>query len=334
MPATLRSDVTALRRPGILHLVHQIPAAPMTNKNRGAASSLLGTAAHLFDCRGLRAVMLMPALSFAGLAACGGSGDSAEPLASPPPAAVAVAPPAPSSCIPPPEGLPPPGRSTVMGGTIVGRHDSSFIFVAESDGEKSLLFYGPDLASTSNVTGFVYVGGAWCRGSDWITYNGLDRGRKSQDPVYLNTTRTVSPPTLSGTIRYPSGAYTVVGGAVPGSIYDAAASPGIADAVGKWTMSNDHGTLVEVTVDVNGDVTGSDRGCSFAGALAPSPDGLNLLSLQLTFPSKCSMRPTLMGKHEGFALAMPLDGGGTQFLIWAETNDGFDLSYVMAIGRR
>ncbi len=276
-------------------------------------------------------------LPFAVLIACGGS-DDAGPTPAPasttnPPV---VSAPAPNPCIPPPEGLPPPARPAVMGGTIAGRNDPSFIFVAPGDGEQSLLFYGPDLASTSNVTGFVYSRrGGGCSSSDLTTYNGRDWGRQVQDGrVYLHTATSLGPPTLSGTIRYASGTYAFAGGPVAGSTYDAAAAAKVADVVGKWTMTNNLGTLVDIAVDVNGAVMGSDRGCSFSGALTPS-QGLNLLSLQLAFSSTCpSMRETLPGTHEGFALALPLIGGGTQLLIWAETNNGVDFSYVIAIGRR
>ena len=240
-----------------------------------------------------------------------------------------------ATCTPPPEGPPPPATGpAVMGGTIEGRNDPSFILVARGEGETQLLFYGPDLASTSSVTGFVVAGGSGCSGSDTTTYNGLDRSRRSSDPVYLRTTMAPSAPSLSGTIRYANATYKLAGGPMPGSTYSAAAPPKVADVVGTWTMTNLLGASTSLSVDTSGTVTGADQGCPLTGMVTPGQEGLNLLRLQLDV-SWCSSRPSIEGAtYDGFALASPLSGGGTQLLIWSEANNGVDWDYVMAIGRR
>jgi hypothetical protein len=265
------------------------------------------------------------------LAACGGGGGAPGAL----PAAPAA--PAPSAvCAPPTEGLPLPTVPAIVGGTIVGRKDSSFIFVSLGDGWRPLLFYGPDLASTPSVTGFVAANydGWSCSAPDPTAYNGIDRGRQSHDRVYMYTAVTSNVPLLTGTIRYASATYSLTGGPVPGSTYNVGAPPQVADVVGAWTMTNHSGALTELAVDANGTLTGSDQGCALAGTATPSEEGLNLLRLQLTV-SQCPSRPnTLSSIYDGFALALPLTGGGTQVLIWAETSNGVDFDYVLAIGRR
>lgn len=271
------------------------------------------------------------------LVACGGGGDApTAPVAVPPATPAApVAPVAPvaAACIAPPEGMPQSTAPAIMGGTIVRRRDPSFIFVAPGDGKRPVLFYGPDLATASSVTGIVLAryDGWWCSSSpdpDTSTYNGIDHG--SGDRVYLYTTVMPGVPSLSGTIRYASGTYTLVGGPVPGSTYNVAAPAKVADLVGAWTMTLLSGAPMALAVDANGALTITYQGCSMAGTATPSQEGLNLLQLQLTV-SRC---PSGLSAYEGFALALPLSGGGTQLLIWAEANNGVDFDYVMAIGRR
>lgn len=265
------------------------------------------------------------------LVACGGGGGGpgAQPAA---PAA-----PAPSTaCVAPTEGLPLPTGPAIVGGTIVGRKDPSFILVAQGDGRRPLLFYGPDLASTPSVTGVVVaVYDGWsCSAPDATAYNGIDRGRQSHDRVYLYTAVTPNVPLLTGTIRYAGATYSLTGGPVPGSTYNVGAPAQVSAVVGAWTMTNHSGGLTGLAIDANGTVTGSDQGCSLAGTATPSEEGLNLLRLQLTVSQCPSRLNTLSSIYDGFAMALPLTGGGTQLLLWAETNDSVDFDYVLAIGRR
>ena len=112
----------------------------------------------------------------------------------------------------------------------------------------------------------------------------------------------------------------------------------VASAAGSWSLSDVRGSRVGLAVDSAGNVTG-DYGCPFTGVPSPSPESVNLLKVQLSITA-CATgamvngNQLLTGTHEGFALVMPLISGGSQLLIWAETNDGVDWSYVLAMGRR
>ena len=256
-----------------------------------------------------------------------------RPLLPPPPETDGA-----SMCTPPPEGPSAPAGPLVIGGNITGRPGSpSFIYVAEGDGKAPLLVYGPDFSKSATVSGFVLAGlyGGWCSSVDLTTYNGIERGQPvGEQAVYLHVSATVSPPSLSGSLRVRNQADThaLTGSSIPGSSYDMSAPATVGSAIGSWTLSDMRGTRVNLTVDSAGNVAGDYR-CPFTGVLSPSPESVNLLRLQLSMTA-CADGATLTGSHEGFALVMPLISGGSQLLIWAETNNGVDFSHVLAIGRR
>jgi hypothetical protein len=269
------------------------------------------------------------------LTACGGASDPpSTPLAAAPPAQ-----PAGSNvtlvCTPPVEGPDAPSPESLIGGTITGRIDPSFLLVVQ--GEQRLLFYGPDLPRTSRISGFVIAGnpGGWCDSSDRTTSNGIDHnlGTDTEARVYLYTPVKTNPPELAGSIRYSSSTYSLTGGSIPGSSYDGSAKPALADARGSWAMTELSGANSLVSIDEAGVITGSDRGCPFSGTVTvPSDESTNLLRVRLQV-SLCSWQ-RLDQPYEGFVAVMPMTSGGARLLMWASANNGVDWDYVAAIGSR
>lgn len=218
---------------------------------------------------------------------------------------------------------------------MTGRVDPSFLLVVR--GEQRVLFYGPDLPSTSRISGFVFAGnpGGWCDGNDRTTYNGIDRNvsLKAESKVYLYTSVKTSAAELAGSIRYPSSTYALTGGSIPNSSYDGTAKPSLADANGSWIMTELNGSTSNVSISETGLITGSDRGCPFSGAVTASSDeSTNLLRVRLE-ASRCDGQ-RLPQPYEGFAVVIPLESGAARLLLWADANNGVDWDYVAAIGAR
>jgi hypothetical protein len=239
-------------------------------------------------------------------------------------------------CTPPPTGPSAPAGPLVIGGNITGRPGTpSFIYVAEGDGKRPLLVYGPDFATSPRITGFItaQLYGIGCSSVDLTGVNGRERGVNVDQTVYLQVSATTSPPSLSGSVLDKAGTYAALtASSISGSSYDMSAPATVASAAGSWMLSDTGGNRVSVAVDSAGNVTGN-YGCPFTGVLSPSPESVNLLRVQLSMTA-CATGAVLTGTHEGFALVMPLIGGGSQLLIWAETNDGIDFDYLLAMGRR
>jgi hypothetical protein len=229
-----------------------------------------------------------------------------------------------------------PAGPLVVGGNITGRPGNpSFIYVAEGDGKHPLLVYGPDLADRSTITGFIRAAldEISCSSNDLTTVNARELGLHVDQTVYLQVSATTHPASLSGSIRDKTGGtYAFTASGVSGSSYAMSAPATVDSVAGSWMLSDISGNQVSVTVDSAGTITGN-YGCPFTGVLSPSPEGVNLLRVQLSMTA-CPNRSMLTGTHEGFALVMPLISGGSQLLLWAETNNGVDSSYVLAIGRR
>jgi len=273
-------------------------------------------------------------VSVALLAGCSGGSDSSSVplLAQPTQPATADAIPA---CARPVEGTDAASPAAVVGGTITGRSDPSFLLVVL--GEQRLLFYGPDLPAVPRISGFVSAGnpGGWCSSNDLTTYNGRDRNlaANSESKVYLYTSVTTSPAGITGSLRYPSATSALTGGSLDGAAYDGTARPALSDAKGSWVMTGLDGASADLSIDEVGRITGSDRGCLFSGTVTASNDeGTNVLRVRLRV-SMCDW-PRLDQPYEGFAVVMPMKTGGARLLLWAQTDNGIDWDYVAGIGSR
>ena len=276
---------------------------------------------------------ILPALTFAGLlsACCGGgdAGPAVTGIAATPPIAATV------RCAPP-AGV---NARSVVGGTIIGRSHPSFILVSPGGG-LSYLFYGPDLAATSLLTGYILIsGGGGSFPGDPRLYNGSYTAQAFGYGVFVGLVVDPIGPVVTGSLHYhdPAVTYQVSGGPVPGSSYHCDRAASVGDVVGTWNLTDMQANSASLSVSPDGGFSGSYQGCTLAGTLKPVPGPMNQLAVQATLTGCPASRTNApVGRYDGFAIAFPMDAGGTQFLIYGsgpdETNWSGD-SFV-AIGRR
>jgi hypothetical protein len=269
------------------------------------------------------------------LAACGGGGSELVTAAPPPPAAAASAP-VNLVCTPPPEGAQSPAAGPfAVGGVIARQSDPSFVLLGVRgvfDDDRQVMVYGPDLATSSVMTGFVTAGAGYgCSSADLTAYNGRDYGR-SAELVYLRTTVGTAPPSVAGSLRNAGATYTLSGGALPGA--DPAYSflhPADLDAVaGSWTLADAENHVISLVIDAGGRLSGTYGGCAFDGQVEVDAMGSGRLGLRL-MPRPCL---GIGEPYVGALLAYPLAAGGQQMVFWAESSNGFDYIALAAVGRR
>ncbi len=269
------------------------------------------------------------------LAACGGGGDATSS-----PSGTST-----STCAAPAEGSQPAAAGpAVVGGTIAGRADSSFILFNASNAER-IMVYGPDLAAAPVISGYVQAEThAHCvfgpSGADMGAYNGGDTSARRYDPVYLRTTVDPSVPMISGSIRYLDGAtYVLSGGPLPGaaSTFAVGMSARVADVAGDWRLTDLYGNVVALTVGADGGLSGHYLGCAFTGALRPAAAGMSQFDVQFSPLDASCWVPVADTPFWGLAIAYPLAAGGWQMLLRAlasPKNYIDDAPSLLAIGRR
>jgi len=225
-----------------------------------------------------------------------------------------------------------------VGGTIEGRIDPSFILLAIHYGLSApldtvpsmrLLVYGPDLAASATLAGLVYSTPGdrhWCNGS--VSFNAWNTGASDNsygEEVYLRTTVTLSPPAVSGSIRYRDGTtHTLSGGALPGAAatYSFGQPARLGDISGRWTVSVlGAGSMVMVIGDDGRVSATTGAGQTLTGVLAPNSSGVGLFDLSFGFGL-------------GGALAYPLASGAWQMLLWWWSPGPMEDILSAAIGRR
>jgi hypothetical protein len=226
----------------------------------------------------------------------------------------------------------------VLGATLTDTARHTLLYVVRRDGTK-IGIYGTNTSTAFNIAGYIYVAGDWWSSTDPTIYNGKDWGRNGLS-VYVSASYDSTIPIVSGTIRSTSDTLSFSGGPIPGSSYDFNRPATLATIAGRWNMTAWHeisgkGNVESLDIAADGRVVGQYRGCNISGGATPSDSGKNLYSLRLSFDfTTCRLWDVLDFPYEGFALAYELANGGTQLLIWAETNNGIDFSYVLASGRR
>jgi hypothetical protein len=273
-----------------------------------------------------RLLALLSGLALAALLpACGGGGGADGGADNTPEASAAEL----------PELKPPaPGSLGVFGGAILRGSDADLLLVVREDGTK-LGIYGTNTPTSFSIAGFLAIGGDWRSGSDPTVYNGKDWGRNGLN-VYLDASYDIAMPSLSGTIRSTTETLSFTGGPIPGSTYNFNMPATVAGVAGSWNLTDDEGRAATLNIAADGNLAGQYLGCSVTGVVKPSDSGKNLLNLGLSFDkASCPENPYLLDlPHHGFVLAYPLTAGGTQLIVWAETNNGIDFSKVLAAGRR
>lgn len=198
--------------------------------------------------------------------------------------------------------------------------------------------YGPDLAASSAISGYVYSESSWCSESNAVWYNGWDSGAAG-GRVFLRTSIDASIPVVLGSIRYESASYSLGGGPLPGaaSAYTFWSAARLADVEGNWDLVDAGGRAFTLGVAADGSLTGNYRGCEVSGSLQPDASGVGQFHLWFApLDSTCPGLAVFAGRpYAGAVLAYPLRAGGWQALLWAFSTDYWDyLDEVVAIGRR
>jgi len=229
----------------------------------------------------------------------------------------------------------------VVGGTIVGRSDPSFILVTPDCGGGSYLFYGPDLASTSLITGVIFAhrGHASIYPGDPRLYNATDSAQDVGYGASLALAIDAAAPAVTGSLHYrdQTATYELSGGAVQGSSYSYDRPASVADAAGAWNLTDLQANNAALSVVPDGGFSGTYQGCTLTGTMKPTWRGVNLMDLQATLTAcPASRTNTLSLPYKGFAVAFPMTVGGTQLLIYATAFDEITWNgdTVVAIGRR
>lgn len=285
-----------------------------------------------------------PALATAVLAlllsACGGGGSSdALPVVGSPPAAVVPAPTTAQSVTPtcaPLEGVQPATTSSfAVGGTINGRADSSFVMMTvpsdmwtnlDHGKYRRLMVYGPDLATSPVVSGFVVAFDDYsCQNA--AAYNGWEVGASGDYfaslPIYLRSIVDTQAGTVSGSIRSASATQTLSGGPLPGAAagYAFNRPAAIAEVVGDWSLKILGGDTLTLSIRSDGTLTETRAGQTVAGRLAPHAAGVNLFFLDTV-------------ENVSVVMVYRLATGGQQMLIYRLTAGPMDDIPSVAIGRR
>jgi hypothetical protein len=263
---------------------------------------------------------------------CGAGGDAGPAFPDPAPAAPsAPTPPGPptQSCAPSEGSVAATGGAFAVGGTIAGWADPSFIAMpvpnpyGEAYGRyQTILVYGPDLAASSALSGFVEAGDSyWCHDSK--AYNGsdygVDGGWTSDSFVYLHFTVDSPSSTVSGSIRNAKTSQGLGGTSLPGAAADYTFSQParISDIAGLWKLNSTGGVGIDVHIGNDGQMTVAENGFVFGARLVPSPDGVNLF-----------------GFGGGVGMAYPLTTGERQLLLVWYQDGGMGYIPRVALGRR
>ncbi|HWH81742.1 MAG TPA: hypothetical protein VNU71_05850 [Burkholderiaceae bacterium] len=211
-----------------------------------------------------------------------------------------------------------------MGGTISGRANPSFILLNSPDptSPARLMVYGPDLAVSATLGGYVSAGDRYrCSAIDPTPYNGVDALAGDIDggeSVYLLTRVDQPAATVSGSIRYRSATYSLSGSSLPGAAagYSFNRAASVADVAGNWSLNELGGGTIALSIGSDGRVSGA-----ISGLLRPHAAGVNMFELAL---------PYLGGR----ALAYPLATGQWQLLLWWWHAGPMEDLFSVAIGRR
>lgn len=270
------------------------------------------------------------------LSACGGGGDGppAQQATTPPSPSPPVTAPAPNPACAPVEGrLAATSGAFAVGGTIAGRADPSFImlpvpspFDPAYGRYRRILVYGPDLAASSALSGFIDAGDSyWCDGS--TAYNGydygIDGGWTPASHVYLHTTVDALSGTVSGSIRSPTALQALDGRSLPGAAagYTFNQPSTLADIAGAWRLHSTGGIGYDVQIGADGQLTATGNGATFSTRLTPSPQGVNLLEFGSGYPV-------------GVGMSYPLTTGERQLLLVWYLPGAWEDTLSAAIGRR
>ena len=183
-------------------------------------------------------------------------------------------------------------------------------------GYRRILFYGPDLSASSEVTGFVRgFDTQFCEGS--TANNGYDFGRRSNmyeaESVYVRSIVDTESTTVSGSIRDKTSTYALIGGPLPGasSGHQFRQRANLAEVVGDWSIKQLMGDTLAITIQADGAWIEARPAETVIGKLTPHASGVNQFDLYIR-------------DSRSVVIAYPLEAGGWQMFIYRETPGPMD----------
>lgn len=168
-------------------------------------------------------------------------------------------------------------------GAYQGTTDLGFAFEAVILDDGSIwALYGIYSGSAIQVAGFVAGAGSSSGGTTYTAPTVQDYG---QVPAVNGTlsAQFLAGQSIRGTITASAGTETFDATVIPPSQYNYAAPARIADIAGAWSLTGTDGSPVALTIDAQGNVSGTSQGCAFAGTAMPRPYGRNVFNVSLTY---------------------------------------------------
>ncbi len=209
--------------------------------------------------------------------------------------------------------------------------EQQWVVAVMRDDGTTLSFYGPGTSLVASLDGYVYSGGPWWSSSDpGKVYNGRDWGR-GEEAACLKLAYDVAIPSLAGSLTLRNGFKAqIAGGAVPGSSYRFDQPVTLAALAGAWTLPD----ASVLTIDPDGTVHGTYRGCTYVGNMAPAASGTGSLGVAIAFDAACTARDEWARSLQGFAIPYLSSDGATRLLLIAETNNGVDFDTLVTIAQK
>ena len=118
---------------------------------------------------------------------------------------------------------------------------------------------------------------------------------------------------LNGTITENGNMTTFTGASLPTSSFNYNTPASVSDISGSWTGTLLDGMSTSVTINSNGDVTGSSSGCSFSGTVVADSSNKNFFDVSLTYGGSPCASPNQTATGVGVYYLLP-DGITHQLL--------------------
>lgn len=173
----------------------------------------------------------------------------------------------------------------------IGANQGDLRLLVLDDGEYWAL-YGADVGSGLVVAGFVHGSGVSANG-EFSSINARDFGVSPAPSGTLAANYTTQ--SLLGVARFPGRTMNFSATPVPATTYDYRAPAALVDIVGLWPMRLTDDTPVNLTVQVDGSLSGVDSSnsagprCAFTGVAAPRPAGTNVFDVRVDFGPACTL---------------------------------------------
>jgi hypothetical protein len=262
------------------------------------------------------------------MGACGGGGDGGSPSSSGPGG---------GSTTPPPTTASPQWSVTGVFGAkmTLGAAERDVILVALGDLAASpptavsiIGVYGTDASTDFKAMHVFAVSTTDLIGVPLSNFNG------TMADWALSGSMDSGGPSVSGTLQLGGEAWSLNGGAVPGTGYQADVPASLEDIQGQWTVSNERGDQITLDIGADGEMSASIGTCQFGRyRITPALSQMNVFTMSITAGMTCSHLTMEDGWSYGFVLAYPSAAGGTQ-LLFASIDDMSGDTWIAAAGKR